>query len=245
MSYASKICQHIGKILLLITLMSLPLPALSENKQLNNEPQTLQTEISDRDLKIIEQLVAIAQRQSSQVGEAKAAMGWGAFTDILSVEFSPSQSTTNYNLPEILSESERSFGIALTFDPIKLLNIIQELPLREARWQEAKQQKRLAVLQSYLAYLQAQQAKKIAAYKMQQLAVAEAKTERIASVNPQVTVPHQISLANPDYVAAATEMLNTNARERLALEELAACVGLSSQATMTILTKAAFTFHEK
>ncbi|MBD2208330.1 hypothetical protein H6G27_00410 [Nostoc linckia FACHB-104] len=236
MSYASKICQYSGKIVLLIMLMSLPLPALSENKQLNNDQsQTLQTEISDRDLKIIEQLVAIAQRQSSQVQEAKAATGWRAFTDVLSVELSPSQTTTNYNLPEILSESERSFGIALTFDPIKLLNIIQELPLREARWQEAKQQKRLAVLQYYLAYLQAQQATKIAAYKMQQLAVAEAKTERIASLNPQVTVPHQISLANPDYVAAATEMLNTNARERVALEELAACVGLSSQATMTIL----------
>ncbi|MBD2335836.1 hypothetical protein H6G64_02375 [Calothrix sp. FACHB-156] len=236
MSYASKICQYSGKIVLLIMLMSLPLPALSENKQLNNDQlQTLQTEISDRDLKIIEQLVAIAQRQSSQVQEAKAATGWRAFTDVLSVELSPSQTTTNYNLPEILSESERSFGIALTFDPIKLLNIIQELPLREARWHEAKQQKRLAVLQYYLAYLQAQQATKIAAYKMQQLVVAGAKTERIASLNPQVTVPHQISLANPDYVAAATEMLNTNARERLALEELAACVGLSSQATMTIL----------
>ncbi|BAY97571.1 hypothetical protein NIES37_15130 [Tolypothrix tenuis PCC 7101] len=215
--------------------MSLPLPALSEDKQLNNEPQMLQTEISDRDLKIIEQLVAIAQRQSSQVREAKAAMGWRAFTDVLSIEFSPSQTTTNYNLPEISSESERSFGMALTFDPIKLLNIIQELPLREARWQEAKQQKRLAVLQSYLAYLQAQQATKIAVYKMQQLAIAGTKTERIASLNPQVTVTHQVSLANHDYVAAATEMLNTNARERLALEELAACVGLSSQATMTIL----------
>ncbi|MDZ7960258.1 MAG: hypothetical protein RMY34_20640 [Aulosira sp. DedQUE10] len=235
MSYESIACLYSWKIVLTIALIGLPLPALSENKQLNYEPQILQTEISDRDLKIIEQLVAIAQRQSSQVQEAKAAMGWSAFTDVLSVEFSPSQTTINYNLPDLASESESSFAISMSIDPIRLLNIIQQLPMREARWHEAKQQKRVAVVQSYFAYLQARQATKIAAYRMQQLALVGAKTERIASVNSQVTFPHQVSLANPDYVAAATEMLNTNARERLALEELAACVGLSSKATMTLL----------
>ncbi|MEH2354650.1 hypothetical protein [Nostoc sp.] len=71
---------------------------------------------------------------------------------------------------------------------------------------------------------------------MQQLALVGAKTERIASVNSQVTLPDRVSqMANPDYVASATEMLNANARDRLALEELAACVGLSSQATITLL----------
>ncbi|RCJ36273.1 hypothetical protein A6769_16330 [Nostoc punctiforme NIES-2108] len=237
MSYPSKVCLYSWKIVLLITLAGISLPALSENKQLNNdEPQILQTEISDRDLKIIEQLVAIAQRQSSQVQEAKAAMGWSAFTDVLSVEFSPSQTKTNYNLPDVTSESQRSFAIAMTIDPIKLLNIIQQLPIRKTRWHEVKQQKRVAVVQYYLAYLQARQATKIAAYQMQQLALAGAKTERIASMNSQVTLPDRVSLmANPEYVAAATQMLNTNARDRLALEELAACVGLSSQATIKLL----------
>ncbi|MDZ7949866.1 hypothetical protein [Nostoc sp. DedQUE09] len=237
MSYGSIVCLYSWKIALAIALINLPLPALSENKQLNNyQPQILQTEISDRDLKIIEQLVAIAQRQSSQVQEAKAAMGWSAFTDVLSVEFSPSQTNTNYNLPDVTSESQRSFAIAMTIDPIKLLNIIQQLPMRKARWHEVKQQKRVAVVQYYLAYLQARQATKIAAYRMQQLALVGAKTELIGSVKSQVTLPHRVSqMANPDYVAAATEMLNTNARDRLALEELAACVGLSSQATITLL----------
>ncbi|PHM11848.1 hypothetical protein [Nostoc sp. 'Peltigera malacea cyanobiont' DB3992] len=237
MSYESIACLYSWKIILAIALISLPLPALSENKQLNNyQPQILQTEISDRDLKIIEQLVAIALRQSSQIQEAKAAMGWGAFTDVLSVEFSPSQSTIDYNLPDLVSESERSFAIAMTIDPIKVLSIIQQLPIREARWHEVKQQKRVAVVQYYLAYLKARQATKIAAYRMQQLALVGTKTERIASVNSQVTLTDGVSqMANPDYVAAATEMLNANARDRLALEELAACVGLSSQATITLL----------
>jgi hypothetical protein len=53
-------------------------------------------------------------------------MGWSAFTDVLSVEFSPSQTTINYNLPEIASESGRSFAIAMTIDPIKLLNYLHK-----------------------------------------------------------------------------------------------------------------------
>ncbi|MBD2197728.1 MULTISPECIES: hypothetical protein [Calothrix] len=238
MSYVSQICKYGGKILLMFALVSLPLPALSENQQVNSSAEfELQTQISDRDGKIIELLVAIALSQSSQVREAKAAMGWSAFTDVLTVELSPSQTTTNYNLPEILSESERSFGISITIDPIRLLNVINELPIRQARWHETKQQKRLAVIQYYLAYLQAQQATKIAAYRMQQITPTVGKTERIASVNSQVTVAQPVSLANPEYVAAATEMLNTNARERLALEELAACIGLSSQATLRLINE--------
>lgn len=235
MSYASKACLYSCKIL--IILMGLPLPALSENKQLNYEAQVLQTEISDRDLKIIEQLVAIAQRQSSQVQEAKAAMGWSAFTDVLSIEFSPSQTTTNYNLPDLASENERSLSITMTIDPIKLLNIIQQLPMRKARWHEAKQQKRVAVVQYYLAYLQARQATKIAAYRMQQLGLVGAKTERIASVNSQVTFPHQVSLANSDYVAAAKEMLNTNAREHLALEDVWKVLNESIKPVFSALTE--------
>ncbi|MEH2215463.1 hypothetical protein [Nostoc sp.] len=49
MSYESIACLYSWKIILAIALISLPLPALSENKQLNNyQPQILQTEISDR-----------------------------------------------------------------------------------------------------------------------------------------------------------------------------------------------------
>jgi hypothetical protein len=66
--------------------------------------------------------LAIAQRQSSQVQEAKSAMGLSAFTDILSVEFSPSPTTINSALPDKLVESENSFSITVTIDPIKLVS---------------------------------------------------------------------------------------------------------------------------
>jgi hypothetical protein len=237
MRYESKVCLWGLKIFLLVALVSIAFPGLSENKQLaNNERQILQTEISDRDMKIIEKLVAISQRKSSQVQEAKAAMGLSAFTDILSIELSPSQTTINSILPDTSSENERSFSITMTIDPVKLLNTIQQFPIREARWHEAKQQRRIVVIQHYIAYLQARQATKIAAYRMQQIALVAPKTERIASLKNSLTSSDQVNyLANPDYVAAATEMLNTNTRERLALEELAACVGLSWQATITLI----------
>jgi hypothetical protein len=49
-------------------------------------------------------------------------MGLSAFTDILSVEFSPSPTTINSALPDTLVESENSFSITVTIDPIKLVS---------------------------------------------------------------------------------------------------------------------------
>lgn len=42
-------------------------------------------------------------------------------------------------------------------------------------------------------------------------------------------------LSNSEYVAAATEMLNTNAQEQIALQELAASVGLAAPEILLIL----------
>jgi hypothetical protein len=58
----------------------------------------------------------------------------------------------------------------------------------------------------------------------------------ITSLHSQTASVGNINhLANPDYVAVSTEMLNTSARERLALEELAACVGISPQAIIALI----------
>jgi hypothetical protein len=218
-----------------VILVSLSIPAIASEERLNatDEPEQLQTEITQRDLNIIEQLVIIAQRNSPQVLETKAAMGLSGFQDIMAVEFSPSLTKTNSISPESYEENEHSFSFSFTIDPIKLLSIFQQRPIARARWNEAKHQKRLAVIQHYFAYLQARQAAKIASYRIQKFT----RSDRIASLNSQAISPRNTNnlLANPNYVAAATEMLNTNARERVALEELAACVGLSASATMTVI----------
>lgn len=217
--------------LLTLLIVGYPFPAiaLEEKSHTNDELATLQTQITQNDLKTIEHLVTIAERKSPQVLEARTAMGWRAFEDVVSIELSPSLTTTSYNSPDESEERENSFYVSVSIDPIKLISAFEQKPLLRSRLQQAKQQKRLAVLKSYFAYLQARQATKIAAYKMQNLTASD----RIASVDSSGSRVNQLS--NPEYVAAATEMLNTNAQEQIALQELAACVGISAQAIVPLL----------
>lgn len=192
--------------------------------------EELQTEITEEDLQIINKLVKIAQKNSYQVREVKYEMGFNAFVDIVSIELSPSQSRTNYKTPDFSSEDERSFSISLTIDPVKIFTAIDKMPVMKARLRETKQQTRLRVMKQYMAYLQARQASKIAAYQMQKFE----ERERIAS-NAAVRSSRQLD--NTDYVAVATDVLNKNIQERLALEELADVVGLSPDKMINILDR--------
>ncbi|MFN6539135.1 MAG: hypothetical protein RM021_022670 [Nostoc sp. EkiNYC01] len=219
------------RIFLAVTLVSTTFPVLASEDKSNstNQPYLLQTEITQQDLKIIEQLVTIAERNSAQVLETKAAMGLNAFRDIVSIELSPVLTTIS-TLPDSSSEHSNSFSLTVTVDPIKFIGTFGQLPVLRSRWKEARQQKRLAIVQYYVGYLQSRQAALIATYKMQKF------TE--ISLHSQVTSPENINhLGNQDYVSAVTSMLDTNTRQRLALEELAACVGLSPEETIAIITK--------
>lgn len=223
-------------IWLAIALINIYNQAIASEDQLhsNVEVQPLQTEITQSDLKIIGQLVAIAEHKSATLMEAKTAMGLSSFADVISLELSPSQSTRNYVSADVSSENERSFSFTVTVDAIRLINAFVQRPVMEARWNEAKHQKRVIVVQHYLAYIQARQTSKIATYKMQTFIA----NSRVAGLNDQ-TKYKAISnhLANPDYVALATEKLNANAREWQTLEELAASVGLSSEAIIPIINE--------
>ncbi len=192
--------------------------------------EELQTEITEEDLQIINKLAKIAQKNSYQVREAKYEMGFHAFVDIVDIELSPSQSRTNYKTPDFSSEDERSFSVSLTVDPVKIFTAIDKIPVMKARLRETKQQTRLKVMKQYMAYLQARQASKIAAYQMQKFE----QRERIAS-NAAVRSSRQLD--NSDYVAVATDVLNKNIQERLALEELADVVGLSPKKMINILNR--------
>ncbi|MBD2435863.1 hypothetical protein [Nostoc sp. FACHB-110] len=216
---------------ILIVGYCLPIVASEQQPNPGENLELLQTHLTQNDIKIIERLVTIAERNSSEVLDAKSATGWRAFQDVVSIELSPSLTTTNYNALEHTSEErENSLYLSITLDPIKLISAFEQKPIFQARLNEAKQQKRLTVIRQYLAYIQARQAVQIAAYRMQNFT----NNEQIASLNAQTPEKLQ-SLANVEYVAAATEMLNSNAREQIALEELAACVGLSTSAMMNIM----------
>ncbi len=222
----SKACRQSFLIILAVTVVSISFPTIASEKKLeaSNKLEPLQTKMTQRDFKIIEQLVAIAQRKSASVQETKASVGLNAFLDIATIVLSQSQ--------DFSSEGEHNFSFNITIDPIKLLVTIEKQPLMQARLNEAKSQKRVAVVKNYVAYLLACQAAKIAAYRMQKLTT----TTSIASFHSQATYPESVNyLTNPDYVAAATQMLSTNTGEQVALEELAASVGLSPQATIAII----------
>jgi hypothetical protein len=195
------------------------------NLNSSNQTELLQTQISQRDMKIIEQLVEIAQRNSPQVRETRAAMGLSAFTDVISIEIAPYLSKQEYISSTPSSENENGLSATFTIDPIKLINTFKRQPIATARWQEAKNQKRVTVVQYYLAYLQARQAVRIATHKLKKFTTT-ATTKASANTN---------HLDNPEYLAAATEMLAANTRERITLEELAASVGLSPEQAIAIV----------
>ncbi|WP_236140243.1 hypothetical protein [Nostoc sp. CMAA1605] len=208
------------------TIISIPttVGASEQNFNHNQQFELLQTEITQQDLKNIEELVSIAERNSADILDAQAARGLSPFNDVMSISFSG----TTYGS----FDNYQEFYIGITVNPIRLLTATQQSSVLKARWLEAKRQKRVAIVQHYIEYLQARQAAKIAAYQMQKFS----DNSSIASVNmqPQQQINH---IGNADYVAAVTERLNTNTRERIALEQLAASVGLSPQATTTIINK--------
>ncbi|MBW4426080.1 MAG: hypothetical protein KME50_16920 [Nostoc desertorum CM1-VF14] len=233
--WLSKAFAQSFKILLAVTFVSTTFPVVaSEDKSsYGNQPNLLQTEITQQDLKIIDQLVAIAESNSAQVLETKAAMGLNAFRDVVAIELSPALTTISTS-PDSSSERENSLSLTVTVDPIKFISTFGQLPVLQARWKEARQQKRLAIVQYYVAYLRASQASLIATYQIQKFTGSSG----IASLYSQTTSPKNVNyLANADYVAAAISMLEANTRERLALEELAACVGLTLQQMTAIINK--------
>ncbi|MEM7581560.1 MAG: hypothetical protein AAF316_17330 [Cyanobacteria bacterium P01_A01_bin.80] len=192
--------------------------------------EKLQTEITEEDLQIINKLVQIAQKNSYQVRKAKHAMGFNSFVDIVSIELSPSQSRTRYKTPDFPSERQQSFYVNLTIDPIKIFTAIDKIPVMKASLRETKQQTRLKVVKQYFAYLQARQANAVAVYQMQ-------KFQRHGRIASNVSLGSSHLLDNANYIVFATNALNKNTQEKLALEELAKVVGLSSQEMIQILNK--------
>ncbi|NJN39292.1 MAG: hypothetical protein HC790_12225 [Acaryochloridaceae cyanobacterium CSU_3_4] len=57
--------------------------------------------------------------------------------------------------------------------------------------------------------------------------------QRVASQRPNPTSLK--TLSNPEYVSTAQAMLSANAQERVALEELAAAVGLSGPEILSVM----------
>jgi hypothetical protein len=193
---------------------------------------TLQTEITNQDLEIIEQLVNSAQKYSADILEAKVALGFSAFQDIVSLELEPSLSLGAADEDYGGAYTESSFSSTITVDPIGLIGAFQKLPALRARLKQTKIQKRVEVVKYYVAYIQARQTVQTIGDRMgnpiENRCIEERKSH---SASLQSTE----NLNTKEYAETAEKQLNASGNARIALEELAASVGLSPQETIAIL----------
>jgi outer membrane protein TolC len=196
------------------------------------QPVTLQTDVSNQDLANIERFVNIAQKHSAEILDAKAALGFSAFQDVVSLELEPSLSLGTSDEEYGGAYTESSFSSTITVDPIRLIGIFQKFPALRARLKQTKSQKRVEVVKYYVAYIQARQKVQIVGDRMGK----STGNRCIHDLNmPSPSKQSAQNLTAKEDAEIAVEQLNASGNVRLALEELAACVGLSPQETIAIL----------
>jgi hypothetical protein len=196
------------------------------------QPKKIQTEITHQDIAIIDQLVTIAQRHSADILDAKTALGFSAFEDTVSLELEPSFSIGTSNEEYTESYSEGNFSSTITIDPIRLISVFQKMPALRARLKQSKKQKRVEVVKFYIAYIQALQVVQVMSNRMQAI-TGDSCIGGFKSNSTSVKATKNV--ATKEYADMALEMLNAHGQARIALEELAAAVGLSPQETITTL----------
>jgi hypothetical protein len=193
-----------------LLLLSLALPA---------QAIPLQTKLTSQDLEHIEQLIELAQRQSSNVKEAQAELGLAPFNEviILGLNTGLNRNTTNEIDAEPVQES--AVGVELYVDLVRVISAVQGYPARRARVADAKRQIRVAVVEAYAEYVLARQTKSIVQVRLQRR---------------QETAGVEIDPSD-EVLTATTELLSADTNERIALEKLAAVVGQSPTELLELL----------
>jgi hypothetical protein len=187
-----------------VLLLCLALPAQS---------LPLQTELTPQDLERIERLIALAQRQSPEIKEARAELGLTPFNEVIIVGLNTGLNNFNTNEPEAEPVQERTVGVELYIDLVRAINAVQSYPARRSRLAFAQRQTRVLVVQAYVAYLQARQAWAIAQHQSQ---------------------PH-LNKVDAQSLTATNEVFTANGNERVALENLAAVVGQTPDQILELL----------
>jgi hypothetical protein len=177
-------------------------------------PTILQTDLSDRHFQTLEQLVAIAQQNASSVKEVKAELGVASLGDGLGLEIASSYSKGSFiENREQFEGNGRDISASLTLNLLAIVDALQRRPTLNAKLKEAKSQKRVEVVQAYVAYLQARQAWAIAQHQSQQ----------------------HLNKVDAQSLTATNEVFTANGNERVALENLAAVVGQTPDQILELL----------
>jgi hypothetical protein len=215
-------------------------PILAQESPSGEDP--IRTQLSQTDLEVVEELVEIAQRNSPAVRDARDAMGITPFMDAITIEIVPKDYTTfttdpsDPSLPRNYRYHESGIDLSATINPLYIIRGIQQQSALRAHLRDARRQVRYTVMESYVAYLQADQTAETAQRRYDTV-VASLPQTQVASAQLQPgQVPDPSLLANnEDYVAAATELFNANTAEIMALEGLAVAVGMSSEDTLELI----------
>jgi predicted phage tail protein len=202
--------------------------------------QPMQTQFTTADVQVMEELIQIATRNAPMVRDARAEMGVTPFVDAMLVEVAPSwlsSSLTDTSDPALADyrTSDNSTTVTLTFNPLQLIKAIQRQPALASHLRDAKHQTRVAVIQNYVAYVQARQSASIAQRRLDTVVATITANSRIASADLTQVAVGAALVNHEEYVAAATESLTTNGDEMMALEMLAASVGLPSHEMLDVM----------
>jgi hypothetical protein len=205
------------------------------------EPEPpMQTQFTTADVQVMEELIQIATRNAPMVRDARAEMGVTPFVDAMLVEIAPSwlsSSLSDTSDPALSNyrTSDNSTTVTLTFNPLQLIKAIQRQPALVSHLRDAKHQMRVAVIQNYVAYVQARQSASVAQRRLDTVVATITANSRIASTDLTQVSSGAVLVNHEEYVAAATESLTTNGDEMMALEMLAACVGLPSHEILDVM----------
>jgi hypothetical protein len=199
----------------------------------------LQSEMTPEDQQVMEELVSIAVSNAPAVRDARAAMGVAPFLDAFVVEIAPSRISSTLSDASVQEESygfsDSSTTSTFTFNPVQLINGIQQMPALQSHLRDAEQQTRVSVVQSYVAYVQARQTATISSRQLDTVVATILQESQIASADLEQVPINSVLANNDDYIAAATESLVANSDEMVALETLAATVGMPTQDMLTVI----------
>lgn len=216
-------------------------PLEETEDSLEETEELLQFEMTQDDQRVMEELIGIAVRNAPAVRDAQAEMGVAPFIDAFVVEIAPSRlssTLTDASIPDIegpYRTSDSSTTSTFTFNPIQLINGIQKIPALQSHLRDAQQQTRVAVIESYVAYVQARQSTAISTRQLNTVVASILEQSQVASVQLNPVPASSILENNEDYIAAATESLAANSDAIVALETLAATVGMPTQDMLTVI----------
>lgn len=158
------------KVLVAVSFLGSAIPILNTKPVRAQEAsavnQPLQSEFTSADMAVLEELIEIAQDNSFIVRDARYARGLSRFKDAIDIDivagstsdFAHSTRTSGSSSNDITDTQ----GLTITIDPVYVISAFQQERSLIARVRETRNQTRVAVIQNYIAYVQARQAASIA-----------------------------------------------------------------------------------